>query len=177
MSNSCDENVSNQLIDRFLIADEDSDLYLLMLSKGRVTTTGGPTVSKLTIERLGKTSSSHKLSGQQRFFIGSVRRFSNHQTTHRTSQYYDVRFERTTKLHRSHGGVHKSWSYRRLLRYGFRTSWSRSTCHAVQESAREDLCASFGMELESGNKPRFQFQESRVSIRASGTKRRISILI
>ena len=37
----------------------------------------------------------------------------------------------------------------------------------VRESAREDLCASFGMELESGNKPRFQFQESRVSIRAS----------
>ena len=46
----------------------------------------------------------------------------------------------------------------------------------VRESAREDLCASFGMELESGNKPRFQFQESRVSIRASGTKRRIRFL-
>ena len=30
-----DENVSNQLIDRFLIADEDGDLYLLMRAKAR----------------------------------------------------------------------------------------------------------------------------------------------
>ena len=69
-----DENVSNQLIDRFLIADEDGDLYLLMLSKGRVTTTGGPTVSKLTIERLGKTSPASAISylDNSVVFIGSA---------------------------------------------------------------------------------------------------------
>ena len=66
-----DENVSNQLIDRFLIADEDGDLYLLMLSKG---TTSDSMVSKLTIERLGKTSSASAISylDNSVVFIGSA---------------------------------------------------------------------------------------------------------
>jgi len=69
-----DENVSNQLVDRFLIADEDGDLYLLMLSKGTTSTMSTSIVSKLTIERLGKTSSASAMSylDNSVVFIGSA---------------------------------------------------------------------------------------------------------
>ena len=136
-----DENVSNQLVDRFLIADEDGDLYLLMLSKGRVTTTMSTSiVSKLTIERLGKTSPASAISylDNSVVFIGSA--YGDSQIIKLHTEQVNTTMSDSNELpsYVEVLEVYQSWSYRRLLRHGFRTSWSKVNLSRVQ-SAREDL--------------------------------------